>query len=497
MKKLLILLIFFCLVYAGGVGTTGANYLKIGLGAKATALAENFTALADDTSAAYWNPAGLTAAQGTQIDYMQINWIAGISSKTMSGVYPLSETDYLGGYLFMLETPTDKETVYDVDNANSYRETGDKFSSGINVLDVAYSKLISAKLSVGLGLKVIDETLAGEKSVGYAADLGFIYKELFPSLSLGASLQNITISKLHDDEELPMTIALGASYQKMLLQRKLNLVSDLKFPNDNELRYGIGAEYWLADVLAARVGYNNFHKLTFGVGLQISSLSADYAYMPLNDDLGVAHRISVGYRFFSALKEPAEVKEVLRTKQVPASIDDLFGNNQKEVQVKKEAAPVQQDLLTDDLFGSFESKETAPVLPAQQIEKPVLEEDFFTTFNDQVAVVAKEVEAIAKTENNKPKIELIKKNMVTGAETVKCYYKVLNTESKEVIVKAKIYLYKEGTLVEARTTQPQVVSSLAEGLVSQQLSVEFGSQYTIKAELFADNELVVSTEDVI
>ncbi len=497
MKKLLILLMFFCLVYAGGVGTTGANYLKIGLGAKATALAENFTALADDTSAAYWNPAGLTTAKSTQVDYMQINWIAGISSKTMAAVYPLSETDYLGGYLFMLETPSDKETVYDVDNANAYKETGDKFNSGINVMDLAYSKLISAKLSVGLGLKVIDENLAGEKNMGYAADLGFIYKDLYPSLSLGATLQNITVSKLHDEEELPMTIALGAAYQKTVLQRKLNLVSDLKFPNDNEMRYGVGAEYWLADVLAARVGYNNFHKFTFGVGLQIASLTADYAYMPLNDDLGVAHRISVGYKFFSAAIEKEEPIKKEEKKYTPRSIDDLFGNSEKTEPLKQDAAPEQTDVSADDLFGSIEQEESKPLLPAAPVNEPAVEEDLFTTFNDQVAVVKEPAVEIAKTENIKPKMELVKKNIIAGSETVKCYYKILNTEAQEISVKAKVYLYKDGVLVEARTTQPQSVVSFSEALIYQPITVTAGGQYTIKAELFANNELVITTEDTL
>ena len=41
------------------VGTVGAQFLKINIGARATGMGGSFTAVADDASAVYWNPAGL------------------------------------------------------------------------------------------------------------------------------------------------------------------------------------------------------------------------------------------------------------------------------------------------------------------------------------------------------------------------------------------------------------------------------------------------------
>ena len=47
-------------LYASGPGTTGAEFLKIRIGARASALAGAFTAISDDVNGLFWNPAGLS-----------------------------------------------------------------------------------------------------------------------------------------------------------------------------------------------------------------------------------------------------------------------------------------------------------------------------------------------------------------------------------------------------------------------------------------------------
>ncbi|GBR75877.1 hypothetical protein NO2_0508 [Candidatus Termititenax persephonae] len=291
-----------------GPGTTAANYLKIGLGAKAVALGENFTAGSEDTSSIYWNTAGLSSIKNARVDFMQLNWLAGISAKTIFGAAPLTEKDTLGVYLMMLDTPQDTVTTFAPDGSNSYHKTDDKFKSAISVLNLAYSRVISTALNVGLGLKIISEDLAGEQAGGAALDAGIIYKDLLPSLTLGASLQNLGLKQLRQDEEYPTQLSLGASYALSVFRNRLNLLADVKIPNDNDLRFGVGAEYWLGNFFAGRAGYNTFSKFSLGLGVALSSLAADYAYVPMGD-LGVTHRISLGYTFgLSKKSAPAVVK---------------------------------------------------------------------------------------------------------------------------------------------------------------------------------------------
>ncbi|MDR2429263.1 MAG: PorV/PorQ family protein [Candidatus Margulisbacteria bacterium] len=354
-KLLLIFLVVFLqgslFAAVNGPGTTGANYLKIGLGAKAAALGESYTAAADDTSSIYWNTAGLSAVRNPRVDFMQLNWLAGISAKTIFGALPLSEKDTLGAYIMMLDTPKDKETVYGGSGLaqKSYEETGKNFNSAISVLNLGYSRIISRALDVGIGLKVISEDLAGEKADGLALDAGLIYKDLIPNLKLGLNVQNIGLKALRPEEELPMTIALGAEYSTVFLWNKLSLLLDAKLPNDNDPRFGVGAEYWLGQYFAGRVGYNTFSQMSLGLGVAFANFNADYAYVPI-DELGVTHRISVGYTFGLA-KQPENPHQEL---QAGLETKESSDATRKPLKVRKVKAKAKTQASTDDALPKFD-----------------------------------------------------------------------------------------------------------------------------------------------
>src|SRR5258708_5756670 len=51
-------------------GTTGGNVLNIGVGARAIGMGEAFTAMSDDVSSLYWNPAGIALLNQSQGSFM-------------------------------------------------------------------------------------------------------------------------------------------------------------------------------------------------------------------------------------------------------------------------------------------------------------------------------------------------------------------------------------------------------------------------------------------
>ena len=55
---------------ASGPGTAGGNILNFGVGARAIAMGEAYTAVADDASSLYWNPAGIALLNQSQAAFM-------------------------------------------------------------------------------------------------------------------------------------------------------------------------------------------------------------------------------------------------------------------------------------------------------------------------------------------------------------------------------------------------------------------------------------------
>jgi len=125
------------------------------------------------------------------------------------------------------------------------------------------------------------------------ANIGLLYPAS-DRFTLGVVAQNIG-SKLGSDP-LPLTFKVGAASKL----RALTLAVDLTKPQDNEIYYCLGAEWWLRNVLALRVGYKTNQDigqgLTAGIGYKFGRICLDYAYVPYGD-LGDTHRISLGMKF--------------------------------------------------------------------------------------------------------------------------------------------------------------------------------------------------------
>ena len=83
------------LVFADA-GYSSANFLKIGMGARAAAMADSFTAVADDATAIYWNPAGLALVNGTSLSTTHGQWLQGVSNDFFALSHQLEGNSVLG-----------------------------------------------------------------------------------------------------------------------------------------------------------------------------------------------------------------------------------------------------------------------------------------------------------------------------------------------------------------------------------------------------------------
>src|ERR1043166_1325643 len=71
------------------VGSTSGTFLTLPVGARAMALAGAFSSIADDPSALYWNPAGITQMAGTSASYSYDAMFAGLTHNFAGVIFPI------------------------------------------------------------------------------------------------------------------------------------------------------------------------------------------------------------------------------------------------------------------------------------------------------------------------------------------------------------------------------------------------------------------------
>src|SRR4030067_2937381 len=76
------------------VGTAGAQFLEVGISARAVAMGEAFTSIVDDASSVYYNPAGLALVPGREVMVSHVLYVADINYSFVALAFPV---DKLGG----------------------------------------------------------------------------------------------------------------------------------------------------------------------------------------------------------------------------------------------------------------------------------------------------------------------------------------------------------------------------------------------------------------
>ncbi len=156
-------------VHAGGVGTTGAQFLKIGLGPRPVAMGSAYAGIADDVNAIYWNPAGLAQVSGKELTAQHIVWFESINYEYLGYAHNLGDQGTAGvmvNYLYM----------DDLEGYDSNEQPTGNFKASDLALTLAYGRKLNDKISLGCNFKYISQTIDTEDASGIALDFGGLYK---------------------------------------------------------------------------------------------------------------------------------------------------------------------------------------------------------------------------------------------------------------------------------------------------------------------------------
>jgi len=273
-------------VYANGPGTTGANFLKIGVGARAAALGDAFTVIVDDSTSLYWNPAGLAKMEKRQFSATYNMWFAGINQGYLGMGFPLSGEGIVAGGMNYVD-------MGDFDGRDEAGNPTGTFTASALNYQLGYANRVGEKFIWGISAGLVQDTIADDIKSTYAANFGLLF-ETSESLSLGLALQNIG-GQLGGDP-LPFAAKIGMAYT----WQSLLLALDIAKPADNDLYYCAGIEWWIMDGIALRAGYKTNQDigegLTAGLGFDKGKIRFDYAYVPYGE-LGNTHKVSLGMSF--------------------------------------------------------------------------------------------------------------------------------------------------------------------------------------------------------
>ena len=320
-------------------GTTSAEFLLLGAGARGTALGGSFAAIATDISALYYNPAGVALLERPGLLVGTYDYVADTRYSWGGVAFPLSGGSRTIG--FQLGTFGFKDqpvfTEYQPDG------TGATYSVNQTFIGATFAQNFSDRFSAGLTAKYVNDRLGTVSGSAFAVDFGtnfhaslnnhpvkfsFVLANLGSNLSytgtgLEGDVQRDPVTGeepvptlpqqanlLTKDFPLPTTFRVGLAYDVITGDNnRLTVLGDFNQPNNNTPGFVFGSEWNSARIGGSNFGFalrgsysytgannldpttsqtalsdeENLQGLAFGGGLQYGqgtgfALSLDYAY---------------------------------------------------------------------------------------------------------------------------------------------------------------------------------------------------------------------------
>jgi len=295
-------------------GTTAAKFLSIGIGPRAIAMGGAYTAVGNDASSIYWNPAGITGMDQFQALFTYTNLFAGIGVDYFGLVLPSGET----GDFALNVTAVDYGSM-GVTTEDQPDGTGETFTPASYEFGLTYARSITQDFAVGATAKLVTENIYHSNATGVAFDIGTLFMTPFYDVKFASSITNfgtkmqmsgndllirydvdptragsnntVDANIATDQFDLPLRLQIGLARDFLFLDgQRFTLAVDGVVPNDNNESVNVGGELALFNnMVFLRGGYkslflkNSQEGLTLGIGLKYQKpgyleIAIDYAY---------------------------------------------------------------------------------------------------------------------------------------------------------------------------------------------------------------------------
>lgn len=309
------------------VGKYAGEFLALGVGGRALGMGGAHTAVVNDVTAGYWNPAGLARIDYPQIVLMHEEHFGNLVNYNYGAVaIPYGNDMSFGISVIRLSIdgiPDTRDALVDritgqviYDITNPYARIDYSKIKEFNNTDYAFyltfAKRQSEDFYWGANVKIISRSIAEYSAFGIGFDAGAYYKPM-DNLHLGASIQDITTTLVAwstgTNELISPTLKLGAAYGIEFLGGTFmpTMDFDVRFENRqfaSNFNVGLvsfdvhsGVEYSYKGLFSVRAGYSDVKQITLGAGVRLPKLNIDYSFARFSasetDRLNDSHRISV------------------------------------------------------------------------------------------------------------------------------------------------------------------------------------------------------------
>ncbi len=274
----------------------GLSYLRLGVGARAFGMGGAHVAVANDATAGFWNPAGLTEVDDLSLTFMG------------TGGYSLDRSHYyLGAAKSFAPLSIGVNWINTGWDGFQGADPGGVSTGEFDLSDNAIMFSAARRygmIALGATGKILDQSINGESQTGGGLDAGALV-HLSDWATTGLTFQDIWSEV--GSTEVPVNIRWGVAVKPV---GDLTLAADVeKTEDENDWVWHLGGEMWFeyypGYLVALRAGGDNIGRddelgnssFAAGLGFRIPrwyGLGIDYAYVDeAADFLGENHRFSL------------------------------------------------------------------------------------------------------------------------------------------------------------------------------------------------------------
>ncbi|MCL4304834.1 OmpA family protein [bacterium] len=293
-------------------------YLRMGVGARGMAMGTAQTAVANDATAAYWNPAALHWLHKFEVALMYTGGLEADRNHNYIGASLCAERIGTFG-LSWLNSGITGIGQYDGTGA----KTGD-FDVSNNAFQLSYARGLGNGFSLGLSAKYLQEDLAD--NTGWGLDAGLLFRP-YDEILVGLMVRDLAGE--HGKDDIPFETRLGMGFMPW---KGVTFSGDIQVIEDEDATLDVGAAYdfdvsdnvsfYLAAGMNDLVETDQANSgLTAGFGFGFKSFGIQYAYVEepqafLNEN----HRLSVNFFFRECNSLKSAMGSLKRDRQAGAAV---------------------------------------------------------------------------------------------------------------------------------------------------------------------------------